>query len=71
MSLGANRVLAILPNAFMQGECAGQNMAGADASFDNAIPMNSIGFFGFHAMSAGSYVTEEDGGQVYEQSNGF
>ncbi len=70
MSLGANRVLAILPNAFMQGECAGQNMAGADASFDNAIPMNSIGFFGFHAMSAGSYVTEEDGGQVYEQSNG-
>ena len=54
-SIGANRVLAILPNAYMGGHTAGVNMAGGEASFDNAIPMNSIGFFGLHIMSAGDY----------------
>ncbi len=54
-SIGSNRVLAILPNAYMQGHTAGVNMAGGDGSFDRAIPMNSIGFFGLHIMSAGSY----------------
>jgi NADPH-dependent 2,4-dienoyl-CoA reductase/sulfur reductase-like enzyme len=54
-SIGSNRVLAILPNAYMQGFTAGVNISGGDAVFDNAIPMNSIGFFGFHIMTAGSY----------------
>ncbi|MCR4930800.1 MAG: FAD-dependent oxidoreductase [Lachnospiraceae bacterium] len=54
-SIGANRVLAILPNAYMQGFTAGVNMAGGDKEFTNAIPMNSIGVFGLHVMSAGSY----------------
>ena len=54
-STGANRVLAILPNAYMGGYTAGVNMAGGNASFDNAIPMNSIGFFGLHIMTAGTY----------------
>lgn len=54
-SFGARRVLAILPNAYMQGFTAGVNMAGGKQTFDNAIPMNSIGFFGLHAMTAGTY----------------
>ena len=54
-SLGACRVLAILPNAYMQGHTAGVNMAGGEAAFDHAIPMNSIGFFGLHMMTAGTY----------------
>ncbi len=57
-SLGQKRVLAILPNAYMQGHAAGVNMAGGDAAFDNAIPMNSIGFFGLHIMTAGTYAGE-------------
>ncbi|MBR6917461.1 MAG: NAD(P)/FAD-dependent oxidoreductase [Clostridia bacterium] len=61
-SLGAKRVLAILPNAYMQGHAAGVNMAGGDEVFDNAIPMNSIGFFGLHAMTAGTYE-----GELYEE----
>lgn len=65
ISLGADRVLALLPNAYMQGFTAGVNMAGGSAVFDNAIPMNSIGFFGMHIMTAGSYITEKDGGAVY------
>ena len=39
-----NRVLALLPNAYMMGECAGINMAGGEKVYDKAIPMNSIGF---------------------------
>ncbi len=63
-SLGARRVLAILPNAYMQGHTAGVNMAGGDEAFDNAIPMNSIGFFGLHAMTAGAY-----DGELYEEKD--
>jgi len=54
------KVMALLPNAYMQGECAGMNMSGADFVFDRAFPMNSIGLFGMHIMTAGTYT-----GQVY------
>lgn len=69
ISFGAKRVLAILPNAYMQGNCAGINMAGGNALFSNAIPMNSIGFFGLHAMTAGSYFGKNDGGEIFEEKN--
>ena len=49
------RVLALLPNAYLQGETAGINMAGGDRVFDKAIPLNAIGFFGLHMLTAGSY----------------
>ena len=59
LSLGEHRVLAILPNAYFQGECAGKNMAGEILEFTKGIPMNSIGFFGLHSISAGSYPTKK------------
>lgn len=62
ISCGTKRVLAILPNAYMQGHTAGVNMAGGGEVFDKAIPMNSVGFFGLHAMTAGSY-----DGEMYEE----
>ncbi len=62
ISSGQKRVLAILPNAAMQGRTAGINMAGGSAVFDKGIPMNAIGFFGLHAMTAGSYE-----GELYEE----
>lgn len=55
VSSSTHRVLALLPNAYRQGECAGINMAGGDKVFDRAIPMNAIGFFGLHVVTAGSY----------------
>lgn len=67
ISCGKKRVLALLPNAYIQGHCSGVNMAGGNAVFDNAIPMNSIGLFGHHAMTAGSYFSSDEGGQVYEE----
>lgn len=54
ITTGGQRVLALLPNAYMQGECAGINMAGGNALYDKAIPMNAIGFFGLHVITAGS-----------------
>ncbi|MCR5693397.1 MAG: FAD-dependent oxidoreductase [Clostridia bacterium] len=63
-SAGVRRVLAILPNAYMQGRTAGVNMAGQTEEMTNAIPMNSVGFFGLHIMTAGSYegdMAEEKG----------
>jgi NADPH-dependent 2,4-dienoyl-CoA reductase/sulfur reductase-like enzyme len=62
ISSGKRRVLAILPNASFQGYTAGVNMAGGSAVFDKGIPMNSVGFFGLHAMTAGTYE-----GDMYEE----
>ena len=62
VSLGQKRVMALLPNAYMQGHTAGVNMAGGKEVFDQAIPMNSTGFFGLHVMTAGTYE-----GELYEE----
>ena len=68
LTSGTVRPLANLPNAYMQGFTAGVNMAGGEASFPNPIPMNSIGFFGLHAMTAGSSFGAGEGEEVYEDS---
>ena len=47
---GTNKVLALL--------AAGVNMAGGKAKLDNAVAFNSIGFFGTHVMTAGTYEGE-------------
>jgi len=55
ISDGVSKVMALLPNAYLQGECAGINMAGGDKTFDKAIPMNAVGFFGLNIITAGNY----------------
>jgi NAD(P)H-nitrite reductase large subunit len=66
VSSGQNRIMALLPNAYMQGECAGVNMAGGEKTFEKAIPMNAIGFFDLHMITAGNYT-----GEIYsETANG-
>jgi len=57
-SIDGARVVAILPNAYLQGYTAGVNMAGGDMAFDKGMPMNAIGFFGYHALTAGAYTGE-------------
>ncbi len=59
ISANTDRILAILPNAYIQGETAGMNMAGGDRAFTKAIPMNASGFLGLHMITAGSYDGEE------------
>jgi len=65
ISSGQSKIMALLPNAYMQGECAGINMAGGEGSFAKAIPMNAIGFFGMHLITAGNYT-----GDVYAAAAG-
>ena len=60
ITFGAKRIMALLPNANLGGRTAGVNMAGGTVLFDNAVPMNSIGFWGLHMMTAGTYAN--DGG---------
>lgn len=55
MSAGMDRILALLPNAYMQGEAAGLDMAGSPKPFTRAMPLNSAGFFDLHMVTAGSY----------------
>ncbi len=66
ISSDAVKVMALMPNAYMQGRTAGVNMAGGEAAFDNAIPMNSIGFFGFHCHTAGS---QPEGCEMFEEAD--
>jgi NAD(P)H-nitrite reductase large subunit len=65
VSSNQNKIMALLPNAYMQGECAGLNMAGGERNFNKAIPMNAIGFFDMHIITAGNYF-----GDVYAQTDG-
>ena len=58
-SIDAKRILALLPSAYMQGYCAGENMAGKESVYTKDIPMNAIGFFGSHIITAGAYEGEE------------
>ena len=63
---GDDRVLALLPNAYLQGESAGLHMTGVEKPLDKAIPMNAVGFFGLHILTAGccdgDAMTEAAGG---------
>ena len=62
-SSGQKKIMALLPNAYMQGECAGINMAGGEKTFNKAIPMNAVGFFGLHIITAGNYT-----GDIYAEN---
>lgn len=65
ISTGETKIMALLPNAYMQGECAGMNMSGVDFVFNKYIPMNAISLFGKHIITAGNY-----SGDVYIQNDG-
>ena len=58
-SINAERVIAILPSAYEQGFTAGVNMAGGEKSLKNEFPLNAIGFFGLHSLTAGAYTGEK------------
>lgn len=60
-----NKILALWPNAFIQGKTAGANMAGSTKEFNGGFPLNAIGFFGLHLISAGIIEPKEEGFKVY------
>jgi len=48
-----NAEIPIIPNAYKQGETAGENMAGADKTFDKGFVMNSMPLLDLSIVSAG------------------
>lgn len=67
ITFGDKRIMALLPNANLGGYTAGVNMAGGEALFDNAVPMNSIGFWGLHIMTAGCYSGDGNARMIVEK----
>ncbi len=59
ITTGSDKILALLPNAYMQGEAAGISMAGGEKKFEKAIAMNAMGVFDLHYITAGSYDGQE------------
>lgn len=55
---GEKRMLPLWPNAMLQGETAGINMAGGRADYTQGIALNASGVFGLHMITAGSYEGE-------------
>ena len=60
---GEKRMLPLWPNAVLQGETAGINMAGGRADYTQGIALNASGVFGLHMVTAGSYEGESFPGQ--------
>jgi NAD(P)H-nitrite reductase large subunit len=63
---GEKRMLPLWPNAMLQGETAGHNMAGGNADFTQGMAINASGVFGLHMVTAGSY----DGESYVEEKDG-
>ena len=55
---GEKRMLPLWPNAMLQGETAGINMAGGRADYTQGIALNASGVLGLHMVTAGSYEGE-------------
>ncbi len=63
-----DKVLALLPNAYMQGYASGVNMAGGSEVFDKAVAMNSMGVLGYHLVTCGVY---DGDSYVHETADGY
>lgn len=66
---GTNRVLPLLPNAYMQGEVAGRNMAGTETVFAGGLAMNAIGFGELPMLTAGIIKPDTDDFEVLTDSH--
>lgn len=66
---GANRVLPLLPNAYMQGEVAGRSMAGEKTAFAGGVAMNAIGFYDLPMLTAGIIKPDSDAYEVFTEAD--
>ncbi len=57
----ARHSLMLLPDAYMQGHCAGVNMAGGSTVFDKKTLLHTLEFFGRRMVLAGDCAAPEDG----------
>lgn len=50
---GERKIMALWPNAYVQGRAAAYDMCGLTDTFDGVFPMNAVGFFGLSIITAG------------------
>jgi NAD(P)H-nitrite reductase large subunit len=68
---GANRLIAIWPNAYIGGRTAGQNMAGIKAEYPDSTAINSLNYFGLDIAAAGIVVPPNSNGyELLSEKNG-
>lgn len=66
---GQKRVTPIWPNAYLQGQVAGYNMAGKETTYPGGMAMNSTTFFGFPIISSGICNIEDKRFEVLVRNN--
>ncbi len=66
---GTNRVLPLLPNAYLQGETAGRNMAGVETIFNGGLAMNAIGFGDLPMLTAGIVKPDSEEFEILVNAN--
>ena len=64
---GERKIMALWPNAYVQGKAAALDMCGAQTDFNGVFPMNAVGFFGLSIITAG--VQGGEGTQIIGKSN--
>lgn len=64
---GESKIMALWPNAYVQGRAAAYDMCGSKDDFAGVFPMNAVGFFGLPIITAG--VQGGEGIQVLETRN--
>ena len=65
--MSTNRQLAIWPNAYVQGNIAGRNMAGKIDKYEGSFAMNSVEICGVPTISIGLTDPKEDGYEILER----
>jgi nitrite reductase (NADH) large subunit len=71
---GRSALYAIWPNATAQGQVAGSNMAGEKITYEGALAMNSMNFFGLNAICAGESRAKGDDFDIhleYDPENNY
>ena len=63
---GLIKAIPILPNAYLQGRTAGQNMAGGQISFSGQMAFNSIPLLGLNIITAGMSILDEEIDEQYQ-----
>ncbi|MBT3319288.1 MAG: NAD(P)/FAD-dependent oxidoreductase [Clostridia bacterium] len=53
VTTGEHKIMALWPNAYLQGRAAAYDMCSAEHDFDGVFPMNAVGFFGLPIITAG------------------
>jgi len=67
MVMSTNRQIAIWPNAYVQGNIAGFNMAGTAEKYDGSFAMNSVEICDVPTISIGLTDPQEKGYEVLER----